>query len=42
MVVGPLEREEMRKYGVPLNERFFERFEKVGGAGEYRLYKTAP
>ncbi|HEV2862606.1 MAG TPA: hypothetical protein VGX48_16450 [Pyrinomonadaceae bacterium] len=42
VVVGPLEREEMRKYGVPLNERFFERFRKVGGVGEYRLYKTAP
>jgi len=42
VVVGPLEREEMRKYGVRLNETFFERFEKVGGAGEYRLYKTVP
>jgi hypothetical protein len=42
VVVGPLEREEMRKYKTRLNETFFERFTKVGGAGEYRLYKTAP
>jgi len=42
VVVGPLERDEMRKYGVLLNERFFERFTQVGGVGEYRLYKTAP
>jgi len=42
VVVGPLEREELRKYGVRLNEAFFERFTKVGGEGEYRLYKTAP
>jgi hypothetical protein len=33
-VVGPLE-----KVVVPLNERFFNRFEKVGQVGEYSLYK---
>jgi hypothetical protein len=33
-VVGPLE-----KLAVPLNERFFNRFEKVGQVGEYNLYK---
>ena len=33
-VVGPLE-----KIAVPLNERFFNRFEKVGQVGEYSLYK---
>ena len=33
-VVGPLER-----LAVPLNERFFNRFEKVGQVGEYSLYK---
>jgi hypothetical protein len=33
-VVGPLE-----KLAVPLNERFFNRFEKVGQVGEYSLYK---
>lgn len=33
-VVGPLE-----KLVVPLNERFFNRFEKVGQVGEYSLYK---
>jgi hypothetical protein len=34
-VVGPLE-----KLAVPLNERFFNRFEKVGQVGEYSLYKV--
>jgi hypothetical protein len=42
LVVGPLERAEMRKAGVALNESYFKRFEKVGGAGEYSLYKTRP
>jgi hypothetical protein len=42
VVVGPLEREELRKYGVTINEAFFRRFKKVGEAGEYRLYKTSP
>jgi len=40
VVVGPLEREEMRKYGLALNESFFARYRKVGEAGAYRLYKT--
>ncbi len=42
VVVGPLEREEMRKYGLALNESFFARYRKVGEAGAYRLYKTKP
>ena len=42
VVVGPLERAEMKKAGVALNESYFKRFEKVGGAGEYSLYKTRP
>ena len=42
VVVGPLEREEMRKYGLMLNESFFARYRKVGEAGGYRLYKTKP
>jgi hypothetical protein len=42
VVVGPLEREELRKYGVSVNEAFFARFRKVGEAGGYRLYKTRP
>ena len=42
VVVGPLERAELRKAGVTINESFFKRFEKVGGAGEYSLYKTRP
>jgi hypothetical protein len=33
-VVGPLER-----LAMPVNEEFFSRFQKVGEAGEYRLYK---
>jgi uncharacterized membrane protein len=33
-VVGPLER-----LIVPVNDRFFSRFEKVGEVGEYSLYK---
>jgi hypothetical protein len=33
-VVGPLER-----HAMPVNEQFFSRFQKVGEAGEYRLYK---
>ena len=42
VVVGPLEREEMRKYGLSINESFFARYRKVGEAGAYRLYKTKP
>jgi hypothetical protein len=42
VVVGPLEREEMRKYGLNVNESFFARYRKVGEAGAYRLYKTKP
>jgi hypothetical protein len=42
VVVGPLEREELRKLNVTLNESFFARYRKVGEAGEYRLYKTKP
>jgi hypothetical protein len=42
IVVGPLERAEMKQRGVALNESFFARFRKVGEAGEYRLYKTGP
>jgi hypothetical protein len=43
VVVGPLEREEMTKYGVALNESFFvNKYRKVGEAGGYRLYKTRP
>jgi hypothetical protein len=42
VVVGPLEREEMRKYGLNVNESFFARYRKVGEAGAYHLYKTKP
>ncbi|HVF67709.1 MAG TPA: hypothetical protein VM914_08605, partial [Pyrinomonadaceae bacterium] len=42
VVVGPIERAEMKRYNVALNESFFKRFERVGGAGEYSLYKTRP
>jgi hypothetical protein len=42
VVVGPVERAELKRYGVALNESFFKRFERVGGAGEYSLYKTRP
>ncbi|MET0648515.1 MAG: hypothetical protein ABW208_18035 [Pyrinomonadaceae bacterium] len=42
VVVGPLEREELRKYGLTVNESFFARYRKVGEAGGYRLYKTKP
>jgi len=42
VVVGPLEREEMRQRGLALNESFFARYRKVGEAGAYRLYKTKP
>ncbi|HWS53663.1 MAG TPA: hypothetical protein VN228_06035, partial [Pyrinomonadaceae bacterium] len=41
VVVGPLEEAEMRKAGLRLDRSFFERYTKVGEAGEYRLYKTA-
>jgi uncharacterized membrane protein len=34
VVVSPLERQQM-----PVNDNFFERFERVGETGEYRLYK---
>ncbi|MBA3714687.1 MAG: hypothetical protein H0W76_19890 [Pyrinomonadaceae bacterium] len=37
IVVGPLERDV-----VSVNETFFERYAKVGEAGGYRLYQTAP
>jgi len=36
-VVGPLEKSVM-----PVNEQFFSRYQKVGQAGEYRLYKIKP
>ncbi|HEY6660812.1 MAG TPA: hypothetical protein VI031_06710 [Pyrinomonadaceae bacterium] len=36
-VIGPHE-----KAVIPVNERFFERFEKVGEVGEYKLYKISP
>jgi hypothetical protein len=42
VVVGPLEREELAKQGVVLNESFFNRYRRVGEAGAYRLYKTQP
>ncbi len=42
VVVGPLEEVEMRKAGLALRRPFFERYAKVGEAGEYRLYKTSP
>ena len=42
VVVGPLEREELGKQGVTVNESFFNRYRRVGEAGGYRLYKTKP
>ena len=42
VVLGPPEREEARRRGGRLNESFFQRYTKVGEAGEYRLYKTRP
>ena len=43
VVVGPREREAARSPSGPrLNESFFQRYTKVGEAGEYRLYKTRP
>jgi hypothetical protein len=42
VTVGPLERAEMLKAGVALDESFFRRLEKVGEAGGYSLYKTRP
>jgi len=36
IIVGPPERQAMNA-----NEKFFERFSKVGEAGDYRLYQTA-
>jgi hypothetical protein len=43
VVVGPREREAARSGSGPrLNESFFQRYTKVGEAGEYRLYKTRP
>ncbi|MFL6253545.1 MAG: hypothetical protein ACJ74T_00845 [Pyrinomonadaceae bacterium] len=42
IVVGPLEREELHKYNLTVNESFFARYRKVGEAGGYRLYKTKP
>jgi hypothetical protein len=42
VVVGPLEREELARQGVTVNESFFGRYRKVGEAGGYRLYKTKP
>ncbi|MDQ3919610.1 MAG: hypothetical protein M3348_14160, partial [Acidobacteriota bacterium] len=41
VVVGPLEREELRKGG-GVNEAFFNRYTKVAEAGGFRLYKTKP
>ena len=41
VVVGPLEEAEMRARKRRLDRSFFERYPKVGEAGEYRLYKTA-
>jgi hypothetical protein len=42
VVVGPLEREELGRQGVVVNEAFFNRYRRVGEAGGYRLYKTKP
>jgi len=42
VVVGPLEREELGRQGVAVNESFFTRYRRVGEAGGYRLYKTKP
>ena len=42
VVVGPIERAEMLKSRSQVNESFFQRYQKVGEAGEYRLYKTRP
>lgn len=43
VVVGPLERAELTRQGVIINESFFiSRYRKVGEAGGYRLYKTKP
>lgn len=43
VVVGPLERAELTRQGVAVNESFFiGRYRKVGEAGGYRLYKTKP
>jgi hypothetical protein len=43
VVVGPLERAELTRQGVTVNESFFgSRYRKVGEAGGYRLYKTKP
>ena len=42
VVVGPLEREELGRQGVAVNESFFARYRRVGEAGGYRLYKTKP
>lgn len=42
VVVGPLEREELRKDGVVVNEAFFNRYTKVAEAGGFKLYKTKP
>jgi len=42
VVVGPLEREELKQGGVTVNEAFFNRYTKVGEAGGFRLYKTKP
>jgi hypothetical protein len=43
VVVGPLERAELTRQGVAVNESFFSgRYRKVGEAGGYRLYKTKP
>ena len=43
VVVGPLERAELSRQGVTVNESFFSsRYRRVGEAGGYRLYKTKP
>jgi hypothetical protein len=42
VVVGPLERDELKKSNIAVNEAFFRQFKKVGETGEYRLFKTQP
>jgi hypothetical protein len=41
VVVGPLERGEMQKVHMQLNDSFFMRYQLVGETGDYRLYKIA-
>ncbi|HEX8284972.1 MAG TPA: hypothetical protein VF588_16540 [Pyrinomonadaceae bacterium] len=42
VVVGPIERAELSRQGVTVNESFFNRYRRVGETGGYRLYKTKP